>query len=536
MAVSVQNASPPLQASPLWEQYLLQQASKVGLTSQQQETFILIFGQGKSRQEISELLDISHNACQQCLGEIYGKFQITSKGRGKEKLLSQQLRKDFNQVHERVLLDLESFKTTVSEASNGQPKPRESTQSNAANGAVYTFEDAYQWLEQKAQVTGIKFKPVDQLILRGAWQGLSYKAIARGSKFSPYYLQNAAGAGLWKQLATLLSQDVNKRNLKTVIEAQMHHQALAQNGETTYERRQNTLELQLIEQWQGLQSLGSQGDIPGDMAQNIYLEPIDLAIEAQIQTGSQALEAKLEPIFNAIQSYFSDRTKVREQLAQTLYYRGQQKSSEAQLELSGSEDKQKLLRSAASYLHLSLQLQPDFPKASYALAEVYLAWPAWAEADYHFRQASLDQQLQPWSLNHLGYIAIQQQHYEKAEYILTRAFKGSENAPDMTKFIGESTDVNYLKSTLLKNLGWAILAQGKSERYLEAQMKLEAAIELDNTYAAPHCLLAQVKDCLNLPNQPEWKRCLTLASPHHSPEEAQWVKLATQRSLKSLTA
>ena len=53
----------------------------------------------------------------------------------------------------------------------------------------------------------------------------------------------------------------------------------------------------------------------------------------------------------------------------------------------------------------------------------------------------------------------------------------------------KKTDSQRLRSTLYKNLGWAYLEQAN---YQKAEDYLREAIRLDNSRAAPHCLLARV--------------------------------------------
>ena len=73
----------------LTQAYLTEKARLLELTPQQKEIFLLKFGKRISNQEIAKRLGISQNACVQCLGEIYKKFGIKGKSRGKaQQLLS----------------------------------------------------------------------------------------------------------------------------------------------------------------------------------------------------------------------------------------------------------------------------------------------------------------------------------------------------------------------------------------------------------------------------------------------------------------
>ena len=73
------------------ESYLQQQAVQVGLTAEQAAVFVRKFHRTQSNRAIAKELDISVNACVQRLGEIYHKFGIEGRGRGKELHLRQKL-------------------------------------------------------------------------------------------------------------------------------------------------------------------------------------------------------------------------------------------------------------------------------------------------------------------------------------------------------------------------------------------------------------------------------------------------------------
>ncbi|ASC72354.1 hypothetical protein XM38_033110 [Halomicronema hongdechloris C2206] len=78
----------------LTSDYLKHKAKQRDLTPEQTEVFRLKFGEQKSNQEIADRLGISVNACVQCLGEIYRKFAIEGRGRGKAKRLLSELIRD----------------------------------------------------------------------------------------------------------------------------------------------------------------------------------------------------------------------------------------------------------------------------------------------------------------------------------------------------------------------------------------------------------------------------------------------------------
>lgn len=81
---------------------------------------------------------------------------------------------------------------------------------------------------------------------------------------------------------------------------------------------------------------------------------------------------------------------------------------------------------------------------------------------------------------------------------------------------------------LLKNLGWAYQQQ---QRYADAKVHLQDAIDLDSRPAAAYCLMAQVLEAQA--NQSaatqHWKNCLRRAS-NQNPDENIWIDMAKQRA------
>lgn len=75
----------------LTEPFLLQSARNHSLTSKQEKVFILKILQNLPYQEISQQLSISEAACLKRMGEVYDKFGIKGRGRGKEQRLRKAL-------------------------------------------------------------------------------------------------------------------------------------------------------------------------------------------------------------------------------------------------------------------------------------------------------------------------------------------------------------------------------------------------------------------------------------------------------------
>lgn len=85
----------------------------------------------------------------------------------------------------------------------------------------------------------------------------------------------------------------------------------------------------------------------------------------------------------------------------------------------------------------------------------------------------------------------------------------------------------WVRYSLLKNLGWARWRQGRDS---EALNLLEIAKELNPQRAAAYCLIAQIKDERGdrLGALPFWKSCLNFAQPE-SPDDDSWIGLAQKR-------
>ncbi|MEQ9235324.1 protein kinase domain-containing protein [Coleofasciculus sp. E2-BRE-01] len=84
----------------------------------------------------------------------------------------------------------------------------------------------------------------------------------------------------------------------------------------------------------------------------------------------------------------------------------------------------------------------------------------------------------------------------------------------------DETEKNSLQSVLYKNLGWAFRQKAD---YQEAENYLQTAITLDETQAAPHCLLAQVQQKQGDDKKAliSWKNCLEFES-RGLPEVQTW--------------
>ncbi|MEQ8997233.1 MAG: serine/threonine-protein kinase [Coleofasciculus sp. B1-GNL1-01] len=105
-------------------------------------------------------------------------------------------------------------------------------------------------------------------------------------------------------------------------------------------------------------------------------------------------------------------------------------------------------------------------------------------------------------------------NYDLAINLLFKALKRTETL-DL-----DQTEKNSLQSVLYKNIGWAFRQKAN---YQQAENYLQAAITLDETQAAPHCLLAQVQQKQGDEKNAliSWKNCLEFES-RGLPEVQTW--------------
>lgn len=87
---------------------------------------------------------------------------------------------------------------------------------------------------------------------------------------------------------------------------------------------------------------------------------------------------------------------------------------------------------------------------------------------------------------------------------------------------------NRVKYSMLKNLGWGRLGQG---RLAEAELALTQAIELQDNVSSAYCLQAQVLEQQgeNKNALKEWENCLRYAHQPQTPEEDKWMNQARQQ-------
>ena len=66
--------------------------------------------------------------------------------------------------------------------------------------------------------TNRHLKEVENILLRGAWQGKTYEQMEETCEYSLSYLKQAAGPRLWKLLSEVLQKDISKSNFRVAFE------------------------------------------------------------------------------------------------------------------------------------------------------------------------------------------------------------------------------------------------------------------------------------------------------------------------------
>ncbi|MEB3175749.1 MAG: tetratricopeptide repeat protein [Cyanobacteriota bacterium] len=154
--------------------------------------------------------------------------------------------------------------------------------------------------------------------------------------------------------------------------------------------------------------------------------------------------------------------------------------------------------------------------------------------------------------NNLGRLYIRQNQYSEAILLLNDGLAIVENQERQTEDV--DPELNKVKYSLLKNLGWAKLRQGESFSranqlkpidYTDAKFQLQVAIgiasdpELKSSILNPgaaHCLLAMVLEAEQSPESlDQWRQCYDLVGQRlgardiRNPEEEAWFALAKQK-------
>lgn len=166
---------------------------------------------------------------------------------------------------------------------------------------------------------------------------------------------------------------------------------------------------------------------------------------------------------------------------------------------------------ARSEYEKAIALQPNLAIAHLNLGILCEDRQDWECAGTAYRQAARNGL--PAAYNNLARLRILQQDFDAAAELLSQG-----------KQLAKDPGTQY---ATLKNLGWAKLGQ---RRYKEAEETLRKAIQLKGDRAPAYCLLAQVLESENQPQNAlaQWENCLRYAS-RYSPDEAAWIDMARER-------
>ena len=172
----------PRENQEKFKEYLKFLARDKRLTPQQTEIFLLIFADRKNKTEVAEQLEISENACQQSLGEIYHKFELIKGGRGKQRKLNHFLLEQFSEAN------LDKIDT------------------------AFSSEEVIDWVRRKLRTKKLELNDVEKAIIEGTYHNEGYEDIAKNCGKSIPYLQNDVAPKLWRDLSDVCGEEVNKRN------------------------------------------------------------------------------------------------------------------------------------------------------------------------------------------------------------------------------------------------------------------------------------------------------------------------------------
>jgi DNA-binding CsgD family transcriptional regulator len=157
----------------LQRNFLLRVARDHTLSSAQEEVFCLRLGEGKSYEEIANQLDTSTAACIKCMGEVYKKFGIVGRGRGKELKLKSLLFQQYEQSGASAL--------SVSELHKSEQLNNSSTYRQLST-LVSSLDNPTEWLDSLQQKLYSRH-PVQQVL--SEFVALLPRVIERTAASSP---------------------------------------------------------------------------------------------------------------------------------------------------------------------------------------------------------------------------------------------------------------------------------------------------------------------------------------------------------------
>lgn len=172
---------------------------------------------------------------------------------------------------------------------------------------------------------------------------------------------------------------------------------------------------------------------------------------------------------------------------------------------------------AQRFYQLALWLNPNNSATHYNQGDFYERQQQWEQARKAYQTAITAGSIQ--AHNNLARLDILDGQYETAILLLQSGLQRATTLQD--------------RYAMLKNLGWAYLELGQQDQALPT---LEAAMAIDPTQAAAHCLIAQVYEAQAAFSNAAgaWEQCLQSADPTN-PDEQVWIDRA-RSTLESLDA
>lgn len=198
-----------------------------------------------------------------------------------------------------------------------------------------------------------------------------------------------------------------------------------------------------------------------------------------------------------------------------------------------NQTNQQLAKAEQKYLK-AIELATEYPDAHYNLGVVYEDWQDFENAKKHYLIAAKGGL--PDAYNNLARLYILKNNDAEAVNLIKQGLdliEIKERPGNLTQ--QAKNELKAVQYSLLKNLGWARLEQGRME---EAQQFLQVAIELPNNLdaqfirnrGATYCLLAQVQPQEKSQVRQYWQRCRDLLDSQTTqlPEEDTWLYRARQ--------
>ncbi|NEQ42048.1 MAG: tetratricopeptide repeat protein [Leptolyngbya sp. SIOISBB] len=191
--------------------------------------------------------------------------------------------------------------------------------------------------------------------------------------------------------------------------------------------------------------------------------------------------------------------------------------------------KQKTTQALEKY-ERAVELDANNAEAHFRLGSVYEELLDIDQAQAEYRIAMLGGCIEAY-VNLARLELVQEQDPAAAGSLLRQGKFQLDNSGDDITYCSQSSqlDRSVVEFSFFVNFGWVYLVQ---ERLNDSESQLREALKINNDEAAPHCLLAQVKE-LRMGGDTfvaleEWRKCADYARALNSDED-RWLNMAQQR-------